>query len=378
MNRAFFIGGMVWLLLSLEPAYSQDKVEMKTVDGVTHVLNPKKPVKGTVRLQAEKTLEINPYVYEQIGLKYFDFIRDSNGDVILYNPNVVEAQRFNHKGEYLGPLVRKGQGPGEFPNFSFFKVFFTETKVLATGNMKLAKFDKSGRFLGEEIIGERSRCFVNEDAFITESSRPDDKGMFVKIVFVELPRAKDAQPSRTTLFEAAGVGMIKVQNGGFDDEYVTPNIRYAVDRSSKTIYLVHNKEYKIYVKSLKGDILRVIEKPHRTIGLSSKGRKKLLSKFKGGNLKSIEAAYPDKLVVIKDIKMLPRGWLAVYRITGAELFEIDVFNPEGKYFYVFAAPEGISLEKAIFHDGGFALVEEKDDLLVYADYKIKNLPEIFK
>jgi len=125
MNRAFFIGGTVWLLLSLEPAYSQDKVEMKTVDGVTHVLNPKKPVKGTVRLQAEKTLEINPYVYEQIGLKYFDFIRDSNGDVILYNPNVVEAQRFNNKGEYLGPLVRRGQGPGEFPNFSFFKVFFT-------------------------------------------------------------------------------------------------------------------------------------------------------------------------------------------------------------------------------------------------------------
>jgi hypothetical protein len=378
MKRAFFIWGTVCLLLSLEPAYSQDKVEIKTMDGVIHVLNPKKPLKGTVKLQAEKTLEINPYVYEQIGLKYFDFVRDSNGDVILYNPNVVEAQRFNSKGEYLGALVRRGQGPGEFPNFSFFKVFFTEAKIVAMGNMKLAKFDKSGRFLGEEIIGERSRCLVNEDAFITESSRPDDKGMFVKIVFVGLPREKDAQPLKINLFEAAGVGMIKYQNGGFDDEYVTPNIRYAVDRSSKTIYLVHNKEYKIHVKSLKGDILRVIEKPHRTIGLSSKGRKKLLSKFKGGNLKSLEAAYPDKLVVIKDIKMLPRGWLAVYRVTGAELFEIDVFNPEGKYFYVFEPPEGISLEKAVFHDGGFALAEEKDDLLVYADYKLRNLPEIFK
>jgi hypothetical protein len=378
MNRAFFIGGTVWLLLLWGTVYSQDKVEMKTVDGVAHVLNPKKPVKGTVRLQAEKTLEINPYVYEQIGLKYFDFIRDSNGDVILYNPNVVEAQRFNNKGEYLGPLVRRGQGPGEFPDFSFFKVFFTEAKILATGNMKLAKFDKSGRFLGEEIIGVRSVYFVDENSFITQSSRPDEKGESVKIIFMELSRAKDAQPSRTILFEAAGVGMIKVQNGGFDDEYVTPNIRYAVDRSSQTIYLVHNKEYKIHVKSLKGDILRVIEKPYRAIGLNSTGRKKLLSKFKGGNLKSLEAAYPDKLAVIKDIKMLPRGWLAVYRITGAELFEIDVFDPEGKYFYVFEPPEGISLENAVFHDAGFSLVEEKDDLLVYADYKIRNLPEIFR
>lgn len=377
-KRALCVAGTACLLLWLGIACSQDTGETKTIDGVIHVLNPKRPLKGTVRLQAEKTLEINPYVYEQIGLKYFDFVRDSNGDVILYNPNVVEAQRFNNKGEYLGSLVRKGQGPGEFPDFSFFKVFFTEAKIVAMGNMKLAKFDKSGRFLGEEIIGERSRCLVNEDAFITESSRPDDKGMFRKIVFVELPRAKDAQLSRTTLFEAAGVGMIKVQKGGFYDEYVTPDIRYAVNRSSKTIYLVHNKEYKIQVKSLKGDILRVIERPYRAIGLNSEGRKRLLFKFKGVDLKSIEAAFPDKLVVIKDIKMLPRGWLAVYRITGAELFEIDVFNPEGKYSYILEPPEGISLENAAFHDTGFSLVEEKGDLLVYADYKIKNLPEIFK
>jgi hypothetical protein len=378
MTKTFLTVGMVYLLLLLGIACSQDTVEMKSVEGVIHVLNPKKPLEGTIRLQAEKTLEINPYVYEQIGLKYFDFVRDSNGDVILFNPNLVEAQRFNNKGEYLGPLVRRGQGPGEFPNFSFFKVFFTEARILATGNMKLAKFDKSGRFLDEEKIGERSVYFVDENSFITQNSRPDEKGELVKIVFVELPRTKDAQPSRTTLFEAAGVGMIKFQNGGFDDEYVTPNIRYAVDRSSKTIYLAHNREYKIHVKSLKGGILRVIETPHRAIRLSSKGRKKLLSKFKGGDLKSLEAAFPEKLVVIKDIRVLPRGWLAVYRITGAELFEIDVFDPEGKYCYILEPPQGISLEKAVFYDAGFALVEEKGDLLVYADYRIKNLPEIFK
>lgn len=378
MNRAFFIGGTVWLLLSLGPVYSQDKLETKTIDGVTHVLNPKKPVKGTVRVQVEKTLEINPYVHEQIGLRYFNFVRDINGDVILYNPNVVEAQRFDSQGKYLGPLVRKGQGPGEFSDWGFFKVFFTNAGILATGNLKLARFDKTGRFLDEEKIGERSVFFVDEKSFITQSSSPDEKAMFTKIIFVELPRAKDAQPSRINLFEAAGVGMIKVPKGGFDDEYVTPNIRYAVDITSKTIYLLHNKEYKIYVKSLKGDILRVIEKPHRAIGLNSKGRKKLLSKFKGGDLKSLEAAYPDKLVVIKDIKVLPRGWLAVFRITGAELFEIDVFDPEGKYRYILEPPQGISLEWAVFHDCGFALVEEKDDLLVYADYRIKNLPEIFK
>jgi len=172
--------------------------------------------------------------------------------------------------------------------------------------------------------------------------------------------------------------MIRVQNGGFDDEYVTPNIRYAVDNASQIIYLALNKEYKIYAKNLKGDQLRVIVGPFRPIGLSRKGRTKLLSKFKGGDLKSLEAAYPDKLVVIKDIKRLPGGWLAIYRITGPELFEIDVFDPEGKYRYILEPPQGISLENAVFHDRGFSLVEEKEDLFVYADYRIKNLPEIFR
>ena len=378
MKRTLFVAGTTCLLLWLGTACSQDTVEMKTIGGVAHVLNPKKPLQGTIQLDVEKTLEINPYAYEQIGLRYFDFVRDSNGDVILFSSGVVEAQRFNSQGKYLGPLVRRGEGPGEFPNHRFFKVFFTKAKILATGNMKLAKFDKRGRFLDEEKIGEFSVDFVDEDSFIMQSSRPDEKGDLVKIVSVELPKANNAQPSRTILFEAAGVGMIKVQNGGFDDEYVTPNIRYAVDDVSKTIYLALNKEYKIYAKNLKGDQLRVIEAAFRPIGLSSKGRKRLLSKFKGGDLRSIEAAFPDRLVAIKDIRVLPLGWLAVYRITGAELFEIDVFDPAGRYRYVLEPPQGISLEKAVFHDAGFSLVEEKDDLFVYADYRIKNLPEIFK
>jgi hypothetical protein len=355
-----------------------NKVEMKIIDGVPHILNPKTPLKGTVRLEVEKALEIDPYAYEQIGLRGFYFVRDRNADVILYNPNVVEAQRFNNKGEYLGPLVRKGQGPGEFPNFSFFKVFFTESKIIATGNMKLAKFDKSGRFLEEQKISNRCVDLVSENSFITEDSKQEEKGMSMKIIYVRLPSVKKTQASKTFLFEAGSVGWIRYQGGRFADDYVTSNIEYAVDKGLNIIYLMHNEEYKIYVKSLNGDILRVIKSPYRALGLSSKGRMKLLSKFKGGNLQKLAAAYPRKLVLIKKIKVLPRGWVAAYRITGVELFDIDIFDPQGKYMYILEPPKGMSLDGAVFHDTGFALVQEKGDAFCYADYRIKNLPEIFK
>jgi hypothetical protein len=41
-------------------------------------------------------------------------------------------------------------------------------------------------------------------------------------------------------------------------------------------------------------------------------------------------------------------------------------------------PQGISLEKVKFHSRGFAFVMEKEDMLVYVDYKINNLPDIFQ
>jgi len=90
------------------------------VDGVLHIKNPKKPLRGEVILDIEKTLDINPYQFEDVGLRSFTFIRDADGDVILFNRSRTEAQRFNRNGEYLGSLVRKGQGPGEFPDMRSF------------------------------------------------------------------------------------------------------------------------------------------------------------------------------------------------------------------------------------------------------------------
>lgn len=354
------------------------KVRIKEIDGIPHIVNPQKPLKGRIRLEVEKVLEINPYDHEEIGLKYFYFIRDRKGNVILYNPNVVEAQKFNHKGEWLDPLVRKGQGPGEFPDFSFFRVFFVEDKILAAGNMKLAVFDKNGLFIGEKKIGERSVRLVDENSYIFEGSKPDEAGLFKQIVFVQLPSTGENTAHKTVLFEAAGVGWIAIPGGGFADEWVTPDIKYSIGRQQKVIFLAHNKEYKIYVKSLKGDNLRIIERPFRPARLNSEGRKKLFSKFKGGNIQAIENAYPDQLVVIKDLQPLPQGWLAVFRITDAEQFEIDVFDSEGNYTYIFERPAGMSLSEGLFHESGFSLKEEKGDFLVYSDYRIKNLPHLFR
>ncbi|GAH52040.1 unnamed protein product, partial [marine sediment metagenome] len=73
------------------------------------------------------------------------------------------------------------------------------------------------------------------------------------------------------------------------------------------------------------------------------------------------------------------GYLAVYRVSDIETVEVDVFDQEGRYVYVMKHPEGISLERIKFYNFGFAIKETQEDgLEFYAEYKIKNLPDIFQ
>lgn len=377
IQRIFFLALCLAFISGISIA--KDKFEIKTIDGVRHIMNPKKPMKGTVQLELEKILEIDPYQYEDVKLGGFDFVRDDNGNVILFNPNIVEAQRFNNKGEYLGSLVRKGQGPGEFPDFSFFKVSFMNDQIWATGNLKLAKYDKNGHFLSESKIGYRPQIIIDENIFFVIDSQPDKHGLFQKILLINLSSGQTNKASTTTFFQASNVGMIKTKRGGFSVSDVTRGIDFSYDHKNQKLFAALNTEYKIYVKNLKGETIFIIERPYKKVRLSSKDKKKLMSAiFRPGPIEpSVLSACPDKLVAIKDIKILPKGYIAVYRVTGPEAFEVDVFDPDGGYIDILEPPPETSLENVKFHGRGFATIIEKEDKLVYVDYKIKNLTEIF-
>lgn len=107
-NIAGWIASSMGGIFLFGTACSKRQVEMKTIDGVVHVINPAEPIKGVVQLQVENRLEINPYEYEEVRLRHFNFCPDTGGNVILYNPQQTEAQMFDGSGLYLGPLPRQG------------------------------------------------------------------------------------------------------------------------------------------------------------------------------------------------------------------------------------------------------------------------------
>lgn len=380
MKKLIYLTLVLLLFLCCGP--KEREVEKIMVDGVTHIMNPEIPLKGEVTLDIEKTREINPYQFEEVGLRSFSFIRDGGGDVILYDSSKAEAQMFNRNGEYIGRLFRKGQGPGEFPERRGLDVYFMNNQIWATGDKKFVKFDNNGQFLFERKIGYRPSVFVDENIFFIKEREEKEQEWLEKVSLVNLSLDKDSESSIIDFFQKENVGMIQSRDGKtrFGEAWATPYIQFVYDRENRKLYVELNTEYKIYVKNLKGETMYVIERPYNNVRVSSEDKKKLFSwASEFPTYKWMLSAYPDTLVAIQGIKILPEGYLAVYRVSDIETVEVDVFDQEGRYLYIMKPPEGVSLGRVKFYNFGFAIKEIKEDgLEVYAEYKIKNLPDIFQ
>jgi hypothetical protein len=375
-KRLLFIIVLVpWVFLFL-PAldFGPPQVKTETIDGVRHILNPEKPLKGTVVLDVEKALEINPFAIEDVGIRYMLFARAEDGGVILFDPNRAEGHKFDNTGKYLGSLVKKGQGPGEFSRL--MGVDFVGNEIWVTDGMKLAKFERQGAFIGELKLKNQSRVFVDNSHFLAVRSARKSPTELVRIYsLIKFGAESLSDEIVADIIQAENVGMIMMDGGyrGFAEPWGTPNLIIAYGKKDKRIYAALNTKYEIMVKDLKGRTLFVIEKKHKNVKVNTKDKEKLL----GGSLREFISVYPDELVAFQEMRALPNGYLVVRRVSGVEKLEADVFDPEGRYLYALKVPEGISLERATFHGSGFSLIQYKEDYPVYIDYRIKNLPEVF-
>jgi hypothetical protein len=361
---------------------AQDKIEVKNIEGVSHILNPAKPLKGTVQLEAEKVLTINPYDQPDVALKYYSVLRRVDGAVILYDPNGAEGHRFGPKGEYLGALAKKGQGPGEFSPQTGFTPFFQGDRIFVSGAMKLAEFDKDGKYLREQKLKDRPSVLIDDTHFLCDRMdwNKERTEMTKTLTLVRITKESLSDVRELDLLQKANIGQImnKSGRGGLMDPWGTPNLCFAYDRAANKLYAAVNSEYRIYVKNMKGETLSVIEKAHENAKVSRKDVETMFGNMvKNDTFKWILDAYPDRLVAMNDIQPLANGWILVRRVSGPKETEIDAFDAEGKYIYVLKLPGGLSPERVKFHDRGYSTTETKDEFQIYVDYRIKNLPEVF-
>jgi len=355
------------------------KVKKEIVDGVFHLINPVEPMKGKIILDIEKIREIDPYQTAEFDLSWLDFKRNTDGEVMLFEPTGSEIHRFGPDDKYLGKLTKQGQGPGEFLNGQFLNPFYVNHQLYVTGGMKLSRFEKNGNLIDERKIGKRPQVFVDENRFFTRETERRGADWTVKIVLINM----DTQPAEdfheTVFFQRENVGMVQNASGdGYTNPWGIPDILFAFDNSSQQAFFCLNSEYMIYVKNLSGKTEFVIEKPYKNVPVTEGDKRDILA-WQREPPKWVIDTFPDHLVAIKSLKKLPNGYLAAYRVAGIDSYEIDIFNPDGHFVYSVAPLESIDLDEVKFYGFGFARIKTKDDgFMIYEEYRIKNLPDIFK
>jgi len=350
---------------------SSQKAEIRTIDGVKHVLNPKKPLQEIVSLEVEKTKEIDPYEQPEFGLRYFSKARDRDGNVILFGKG--EAHRFSKGGRYLGLLFRKGQGPGEFPDH--IDISFKGPEIWVSDYNKLARFNQEGKLLGEKKLGCYVDVFVEEGLFF--ESRYKAGGRSVDLVRFSGPG--DSKNEFRTFIKMNKIIMFRDPSSSrsFAAVWVTPEILYAFDPIAGVFYGMMNDDYRVEVRDLNGVLKHVFEKPFKRIRLSDKDKEKLLYIRSEADRWKLKVC-PDEMVVVYGIHVLPKGHVGVRRFISPTDSELDVFDQEGNFVYVLRHPEGIPFDRVDFHPSGFCTVLSKEDGFVYVDFKVKNLPSIFQ
>lgn len=380
VRKIFFLSLILAAVLFGCKKAEEESVKIEIIEGIPHIMNPELPIKGSILLEVEKQLEVNPYEHEEIGLKRFEAVKDEDGEVILFDVNNAEAERFTKEGDYIGSLFRKGQGPGEFTRFSFMYIRFMDGQIWVTGRGKLAKFNKQAQFIEEFRLGDSTADFIDRNHYVTNKRIRTGEDSNLQIMIKKISETNEIEEG-PVLMEGTNLGMILIPpGGGFDDGWGTPDIEYAVDRNTKKIYVAKNTEYKIHVKDPEGNTIYVIETPYERVALSGKEKEMMIEPFLHSFNESKQKfldAYPDKLMAFMEMKALPNGHVAVYRISGPNEFEIDIFDDQGKYVYKIEPPENIDFKRADFYDFGFTTVETVDEFPVYVEYRVKNLPEIF-
>jgi hypothetical protein len=384
MFRKFFYLLLILLCLILMVILAgckkaeEESVHIETIEGIPYVMNPETPLKGTIILDVEKGLEIDPYKYEEIGMRHFSHVRDEDGEVILFDSSQSEAHRFDSQGNYLGNLVRLGQGPGEFRQYAGLRIHFMNGQIWATGWPKWAKYDKNGQYLDEQRLDLMPKIFVDDRRCIaTRTKTIEGDTEQHKVILADLSNQEGAE-GEINLYEDTREWIIRKGTSAFGDNWAMPAIYCDYSAFSQNVFIALNLNYEIYVKDLEGKTLHVIKKPYENVKVGLKEKEFLADwALKNESSKWILDAYPDTLVAIISIKTLPRGYLAVYRVSGPKMFEIDVFDAEGRFVYILKAPDGISMEDARFYNFGFSTLETRDDFKFYVEYKVKNLPEIF-
>lgn len=382
---------MLFFLLGCSGGEGIPGVKSKKIDGVVHVYNSSQPLKGVIKLEAVKQLEIDADNVNEGNASFSRVRYGKRGEIYIGDPKNIHIYRFDKDGKLLNTLLRKGNGPGEFPSLPGLYVLDDGIWAIHTRARKIARFDFQGKLMEERKLSKSGHGYlfveiVDENRFMANYNRYEGESKEQKRFHV-LGLMDNRENTLKELFEEPGIGYTEVKsehvNFAFILPIISPLLLHHYNRGQYTFYMVLTNNYRIFLKDFEGKTQRVIHRQYIPIAITPGLRDEImdLPMFRRSHpleRKAIINSLPDKLSVIKRFRVLDSGALAIYRIAGLEAVEIDIFDKDGRFIYTVTASDQFpELDKLEFFSHGVGVISQQEDKHLYIYYRVSNLPGVF-
>lgn len=393
---AFFLSFSLIFLLSCSKTRKTEKVgekeesqEVKSevIDGVKHIYNSSKPLKGTITLELEKIIEIDSANDSSVPATFNNFGHDHEENIYLGNRREVKIYKFSKEGKFITGFLRKGEGPGEFPRtFSRFKIIGNDIWVY--GTMKIARYDRDGHYVSERKL-DKTHAHINiidEHRFVANYNEysKDEKEYLKPHNRVCALFGKD-QVIITRLLEDEKAGFTELRSKDrilrIYEGSLTKDILTAYNRGEGNLYLFITNDYKIMVKNLQGETKLIIHRDYQNKILDDSDKEDIVGMFRDwpeDRKKLLKESLPGTFCAITGIEFIPRDHFVVRRKVGFRKDEADIFDKEGRFVYALKTSKEIpNFIRLRFFRNKVMIIKKLDDRDVYVQYRVKNLPEIF-
>lgn len=401
-KNAIFVILMGLLLMTFFFSCKNEKgnaIKKKLKDGVTHIYNPSTPLKGKVKLELEKILEIDSNTLQKgKPVSFNQFVQSPSPHMRTYicDNSDFKIYIFDETGKLLNHFLGKGEGPGEFSNDYEYTIQTLGNDVWVAGYRKIDRFNLDGEFIEEIKFGKSYRYLeiLDENRFfcnyyIMPTNQQVNANNPRKDVCVLMDRKEGVLKELDQEVGAGGTLVsTKLPNGSninFDISLniTSKNLLHKMSTDRQKIYFNRSNGYIITIKNLNGETQLVIHRDYENISLNEQDRKEIIDRIffrlPPEVKKTVQGNLPAKFIAILALEPLADDYLAVFPFTGMQSssFKIDIFDREGQYIYELELPP--DMERGVtFTKDVISYICSIDDHDVYRAYRIKNLPEIFK
>ncbi len=331
-------------------------------DNVTFVMNPKEPLysNDVLRLEVDLVIEGDEEVEAQMFQNIVTFDVGPDGNIYVLDEQACNIKIFDHLGNHLRTIGRKGQGPGEFA-IPIFLLFTPQGELLINdmGNRRLVFLSTEGEFLRQISIA---------DKFLFMGPRVLTDGRIVAsfIVPAQEPRSElhvfDSELKSLNVLASIQVGKPPKLNYfvGMQLTSLTWNMTYA----DEVIWGDFLKQaYELYVLSKDGEPVKNIARDYERIEITAAEKKVLLEKMFGNNpaaQNQWEVEFPVSYPPFSGISFDDEGrlYLKTYdKVEFEHMAYYDVFDAEGRYI----AKILFEIPPMIMKEGFLYTIEENSD-----------------